>query len=182
MSETMPVPARWRVGQLVVLALIGALAAYFYFRGWKSPPGSEAATRAQDSRGLADMFGFGVLAGLAWLCTPAAGVIAVTTVQEALRRRWIVVLTVFSVFLLLFSRSFTGLQPGEEERFLQDFGMLYITTVTLLISIFWAWRWFRRTSSGARSSRSSPSRSTAPSSSWASSSACAPRCSWRWPR
>ena len=129
----MQVPARWRFGQFVVIALIAAVAAYYYTKGWKSPQG---ANPAQDSRTAGDMLGFGILALFVWLCTPAVGVIAATTVQEALRRRWIVVLTGFSVLLLLFSGSFTGLQPGSEEQFLQDIGTLFISTITLLIAIF----------------------------------------------
>ncbi len=129
----MQVPARWRFGQLCVLALIALAAAYYYTKGWHSPRGTNP---AQDSRGFGDMLGFGILGVLAWLTTPATGVIAVTTVQEALRRRWIVVLTGFSVLLLLFLGSFTGLQPGSEEQFLQDIGTLFISIITLLIAIF----------------------------------------------
>jgi Cu-processing system permease protein len=132
-SETMQVPARWRLGQFLVIALIALAAGYYYTKGWRSPPG---ANPAQDSRSIGDLLGFGILALFTWLCTPAVGVIAVTTVQEALRRRWIVVLTGFAVVMLAFSGSFTGLQPGEEERFLQDFGTLFISTITLLIAIF----------------------------------------------
>ncbi len=129
----MKVPARWRIGQAIVLVLIALAAAYYYTKGWHSPKGTSPAL---DSRTAGDMLGFGLLAALTWLTTPATGVIAVTTVQEALRRRWIVVLTGFSVLLLLFSGSFTGLQPGSEEQFLQDIGTLFISTITLLIAIF----------------------------------------------
>jgi Cu-processing system permease protein len=131
-SEGVPVPARWRAGQVVGLVLVALLAAYFHFKGWRSPEGP----RPTDTRTLADYVGFGLLGALVWLTTPIAGVIAATTFHEALRRRWMLVLLAFSALLLGVSPAFTGLQPGEEERFLQDFGIGFIITMTLLMAIF----------------------------------------------
>ena len=131
-AASVAVPASWRVGQLAALAVIALMAAYFHFKGWRSPDGP----RASDVRVPSDYVGFVLLGVMVWLTTPAAGVIASTTFHEALRRRWMLVLLAFSAVLLACAPAFTGLQPGEEERFLQDFGIGFIITMTLLMAIF----------------------------------------------
>lgn len=132
-EERIVIPAKWRVGQGIVLALIALLAVYFYTVGWVSPAGE---SRAADSRTIFDGIGFIVLAGLTWLCTPTAGVIAMTTFQEALRRRWMTVLLGFALVLIGLSTFFTWMQPGEEQKFLRDFGIGFIIIMTLLMAIF----------------------------------------------
>jgi Cu-processing system permease protein len=122
--EALPVPAKWRVGQIVVLLLIAALAA-FYFRASAGEP-----------RVISDYLGFFVLAGLTWLATPTAGTIAASTLQEALRRRWVVGFLLFSMVVIGFSGTFSFNQPGEEMSFLRDTGTGFIIAMTLLISIF----------------------------------------------
>jgi len=132
----MPVPASWRIGQLLVLALIAALAFYFHRYGWQPIllPGATPVFSGPPQ--IADDFGFLVLAGITWFASPTAGTIAVTTFQEALRRRWVVGFLGFSVLVLLFSGSLTFVQLGEEQRFLQDFGTGFIIGMTVLIAIF----------------------------------------------
>jgi Cu-processing system permease protein len=124
----MPVPVRWRTGQIVVLALI-AIAAFAYYKFVFSLP-------TTPDKSIADFLGFLVLAGLTWLTTPTAGTIATSTLQEALRRRWVIGFLAFSVIVILSSGSLTFVQLGEEQRFLQDFGTGFIIAMTILIAIF----------------------------------------------
>jgi ABC-type transport system involved in multi-copper enzyme maturation permease subunit len=126
------VPAKWRAGQFILIALVGLLAVWYFSVGWKSP----GETNAASSRNVFDALGFIVLAGFVWLCTPVAGVIAMTTFQEALRRRWMTVLLAFGIVLLGLSTFFTWMQPGEEQKFLRDFGVGFIIIMTLLMAIF----------------------------------------------
>jgi len=135
-TQSLPVPASWRIGQLLVLALIAALAFYYHRYGWQPVrlPGAEPVFDGPPQ--TADDFGFIVLAGITWFASPTAGTIAVTTFQEALRRRWVVGFLGFSVLVLLCSGSLTFVQLGEEQRFLQDFGTGFIIGMTVLISIF----------------------------------------------
>ncbi|HEX9998797.1 MAG TPA: ABC transporter permease [Abditibacterium sp.] len=127
--EAMPVPAKWRAAQIVVLALIGALALYYHLVGFKDPSGPS-------QRLLSDYLGFVVLAGLTWLATPTAGTIALSTFQEALKRGWVRGFLLFSMIVIAFSGSLTFVQLGEEQRFLQDFGTGFIIGMTVLIAIF----------------------------------------------
>lgn len=131
-EDALRVPPRWRVGQLVVIAVVVALAMYYNLVGWRSV----GANPAGDSRASSVQIGFVLLGLLAWLTTPNAGVIAQTTLQEAIRRRWVISLLAFSTLLLASSSLLVGLQPGEEEKFLRDFGIGFIITMTLLMSIF----------------------------------------------
>ncbi len=130
--QTLPIPAIWRAGQIVVLLLIVAFAVFYHLAGWQTPPGGTD----QGPRSVTDYIGFVVLAGLTWFATPTAGTIAVTSFKEALRRRWVLGFLGFSVLVLLFSGSLTFVQLGEEQRFLQDFGTGFIIAMTVLISIF----------------------------------------------
>lgn len=127
------VPARWRVGQAVVSALIVLVAIYYNTRGWQGPTGEPGLAA---SRTLFDQVGFVLLLALTWLTTPAAGVIAATTFQEAIRRRWMTALLAFALVMLGLSTFFTWMQPGEEEKFLRDFGMGFTIIITLLMAIF----------------------------------------------
>lgn len=127
--EAMPVPAKWRAGQIFVLALIAALALYYHFVGFRNEQG-------QGARLPTDYLGFLILAGLTWLATPTAGTIAMSTLQEALRRRWVIGFLAFSMIVIGFSGSLTFVQLGEEQRFLQDFGTGFIIGMTILIAIF----------------------------------------------
>ena len=131
-DERIAVPASWRMGQLIVIGLILLLAVYYNLKGWQGPPDeSGPATRT-----LFDQIGFIILIGLVWLTTPTAGVIAMTTFQEAVRRRWMSALLAFALVMLGLSTFFTWMQPGEEEKFLRDFGTGFIIIITLLMAIF----------------------------------------------
>jgi len=135
-TQSLPVPASWRIGQFVVLALIAALALYYHFIGWLPARTPGVMPAPPEPRQLTDYIGFIVLAGLTWFASPTAGTIAVTTFQEALRRRWVVGFLGFSVVVLLSSVSLTSMQLGQEQRFLQDFGTGFIIAMTVLIAIF----------------------------------------------
>jgi len=126
------VPAKWRTGQFILLGLIALLAAWYFAIGWQAP----GETNSMSKRSIFDLLGFGVLGGLVWLCTPAAGTIAMTTFQEAVRRRWMTGLLAFGLVLLSLSTFFTWMQQGEEEKFLRDFGIGFIVIMTLLMAIF----------------------------------------------
>ena len=140
-TETLPVPARWRAGQLFFIALValGAIAYNFSFIPWAV---IRKATQAGDTKAalalfsLSDQLGFVLLAAMIWLCTPAAATVATATLQEALRRRWVIGFLAFSTVVLLFSGSLTFVQLGEEQRFLQDMGTGFIIGMTILIAIF----------------------------------------------
>lgn len=127
--ESLPVPLKWRAGQVVVLALIAALALYYHFIGSRNPAGVF-------ERSTSDYLGFLVLAGLTWFTTPIVGTLAISTLYEAVRRRWVIGFVGFSLLVLAFSGSLTFVQLGEEQRFLQDFGTGFIIAMTLLIAIF----------------------------------------------
>jgi Cu-processing system permease protein len=127
------VSSKWRTGQVVVSGLILLTAIYYNLAGWQSPAGE---LRVADSRTIFDQLGFLVLLALTWMTTPAAGVIATTTFQEAIRRRWMSALLAFAIVMMALSTFFMQLQPGEEEKFLRDFGMGFIVIITLLMAIF----------------------------------------------
>ncbi len=131
-TQTLPIPAAWRIAQGVVLLLIAAFAIFYHQKGWQTP---QFGTN-QGGKVVTDYLGFLVLAGLTWLTTPTAGTIAMTTFLEAFRRRWVIGFLGFSVLVLLSSPFFTHAQLGEEQRFLQDISMGFIIGMTVLISIF----------------------------------------------
>jgi Cu-processing system permease protein len=130
-DERIEVPARWRMGQLVVIALIALLGVYYFAAGWRTPGGSPV-----DSLTPIDAVGFIILAGLTWLTTPTAATVAMTTFHEAVRRRWMTALLGFAVALLVLSTFFQWMQAGEEEKFLRDFGIGFIIIMTMLMAIF----------------------------------------------
>lgn len=132
-DERIEIPAKWRIGQMVVIGLIVLLAIYYNTVGWHSAAGE---TGAEDSRTIFDQIGFFVLAGLTFLTTPTAGTIALTTFYEAVRRRWMTALLAFGLVMLALSTFFTWMAQGEEEKFLRDFGVGFIIIMTLLMSIF----------------------------------------------
>ena len=76
-TETLPVPARWRAGQLFFIALValGASVYNHFFIPWSA---ILSAVKAGDFKAalslfsLADQLGFVLLAAMIWLCTPAA--------------------------------------------------------------------------------------------------------------
>jgi len=132
-SDRVVVSPRWRMGQTVVSILILLLALYYNTKGYKSPVGESGLA---DKVTPFDQIGFVLLLALTWLTTPVAGVIATTTFQEAIRRRWMSALFIFALVMLALSTFFTWMQPGEEEKFLRDFGMGFIIIITLLMAIF----------------------------------------------
>lgn len=132
-DERVSIPARWRVGQGVVIALIFLLALWYNTVGYRSPAGESGVA---DSRNLFDQIGFVLLAVLVWMTTPVAATIAMTTWQEAVRRRWMTALLAFGIVLMGLSTFFTWMQPGEEEKFLRDFGIGFIIILTILMAIF----------------------------------------------
>lgn len=127
------VPTRWRNAQVALIGLVAALAVYYNLFGFRSPLGESG--RA-DRIGLAENLGFVVLGALIWLCTPTAATIALTTWQEAIRRKWMVGLLGFAIVLMLISTFFTWMQQGEEKKFLSDFGVGFTVIITLLMAIF----------------------------------------------
>ncbi len=135
-TQSLPVPASWRIGQLAVLGIIAALALWFHFIGSRPVALVGAPPVVPEPPFTADYFGFPILVALTWLATPIAGTIAVTTFLEALRRRWVIGFLGFSVVVLLCSGLFTPVQLGDEQRFLQDFGTGFIIMMTVLIAIF----------------------------------------------
>ena len=82
------------------------------------------------------MLGFVVLIALVWLTTPAVGTIAITTWQEALRRRWMLTLLMFAIVLIPISLFFTWMQQGSEEKFVRDFGLGFTVIITTVMAIF----------------------------------------------
>jgi len=126
------VSARWRAAQVIVTLLILAVALYFNLKGWMST----AKPIPGDSRTLLDQLGFVVLLIITWITTPTAGVIAATTFQESVRKRWLLVLMGFSLILIAASVLFVGLQPGSETAFLRDYCTGFIITMTMLMAIF----------------------------------------------
>ncbi len=132
-DERIHIPASWRIGQAVLIGLVLLLAIYYNLKGWKSPAGE---TGAADARTIFDQVGFLVLAGLVWLTTPTAAVIALTTFHEAVRRRWMTALLAFALVMLALSTFFTWMQPTEEHKFLSDFGVGFIIIMSVLMAIF----------------------------------------------
>jgi ABC-type transport system involved in multi-copper enzyme maturation permease subunit len=132
LNDRIVVPAKWRTGQSILLALVALLAAWYFTVGWRAAGESNSMA----SRTIYDALGFVVLGALVWLCTPTAGTIALTTFHEAVRRRWMTGLLAFGLVLLALSTFFTWMQPGEEQKFLRDFGIGFIVIMTLLMAIF----------------------------------------------
>ncbi|PQV64976.1 ABC-2 family transporter protein [Abditibacterium utsteinense] len=132
-SQTTQIPAAWRAKQAIGLALIALLAIWYALVGWHSP-GIER--NAADNASPFDFLGFALLGTLIWLTTPTTWTIAATSFQEAIRRRWMTALLGFAVVMLAVSTFFTWMQPGEEQKFLRDYGIGFTVIMTLIAAIF----------------------------------------------
>jgi len=132
-SGHIEIPARWRVGQGILCLIVALLGVYFFAAGWHSGVGE---TRLADNVSLFDAVGVLVLMGFIWLTTPAAATLAWATFQESVRRKWMFALLIFAVVMLVNSTFFTWMQPGSQEKFIQDFGLGFIVIITMLMAIF----------------------------------------------
>ena len=140
-TDTLPVPSRWRLGQWLLIALVAlaAIAYNLYFVPWPAIMRVLKAGNFQlalNGFPVSDELGFVLLALLIRLSTPAAGTLAVSTLQEALRRRWVLGFLAFSSVVIIFSGSLSFIQLGQEQRFLQDIVTGFIIGMTILIAIF----------------------------------------------
>jgi ABC-type transport system involved in multi-copper enzyme maturation permease subunit len=122
------VPVNWRIGQGIALALIALLALAFNL--WTGRAANAA------PRGVADQLGFLALAVLVIQMTPNAGVIALSTFQEAWRRRFVTTTLGLSAAVLLLGSTIQWSQAAEGHNFLRDFGTGFIILTTMLIAIF----------------------------------------------
>lgn len=127
------IPTSWRIGQGILCLLVVLLGIYYFTVGWHSPVGE---THLADNVSLFDAVGLLVLIGFIWLTTPAAATLAWATFQESVRRKWMFALLIFGVILLVISTFFTWMQPGSQEKFIQDFGIGFIVIITMLMAIF----------------------------------------------
>ncbi len=132
-DETVAIPANWRTRQFAILGFIALVALWFAAVGWHSP---QTESGNGDNFSIFDLAGFLVLGGVVWLTTPATWTIAATTFQEAIRRRWMTALLGFALVMLAISTFFTWMQPGEEQKFLRDFGVGFTVIMTLIVAIF----------------------------------------------
>lgn len=131
--ESAQVPVSWRAKQLAALGLVALLAIWYALGGWRSPG---PAPNVADNVSPFDFVGFALLGLLIWLTTPTAWTIASTTFHEAIRRRWMTALLGFAVVMLAVSTFFTWMQPGEEQKFLRDYGIGFTVIMTLIAAIF----------------------------------------------
>ncbi|RYX85426.1 ABC transporter permease [bacterium] len=132
-SEWVSVPASWRIKQAVFIGLTALLAIYYALGGYRSP-----ATESGSADNLSpfDFAGFILFGVLIWLTTPAAWTVAVTTFQEAIRRRWVTVLLGFAIVMLGVSTLFSFMATGEVQKFLRDYGLGFTLILTLITAIF----------------------------------------------
>lgn len=128
----MPVPLPWRIGQVFFSLLVIAMAVVYNLWGYMDISGQMRPSKPVPS----DQIGFLILLGMIWNCTPTAGTIAMSSIHEALRRRWVIGFLVFSMLVIGFFSTFTFAQPGEEQGFLKDIGTGFIIAMTLLIAVF----------------------------------------------
>ena len=127
------IPASWRIGQFVLMGLVALLAIWYAVVGYHSPVGD---TGAADNFSPVDLVGFALAIGLIFLTTPTAWVVATTTFQEAIRRRWVTALLGFAVVMLGISTFFTWMQPGSQQKFLRDYGLGFTVIMTLIAAVF----------------------------------------------
>jgi Cu-processing system permease protein len=132
-DETVEIPAAWRTKQFVGIGLVVLLALWYGLIGYRSPAGD---TGSADSLSVFDFVGFAAIGALIWLTTPVAWTVATTTFQEAIRRKWMTALLGFAVVMLAVSTFFTWMQPGEEQKFLRDYGIGFTVIMTLIAAIF----------------------------------------------
>jgi len=97
--------------------------------------------------------------------------IALNTFREAIRNRILYLLLVFAVALILCAQALSLMTVGSEEKIIKDFGLATIDVFGVLTAVLLGIGWSAARSRDARSTCSSPSRSTAPSSSSESTSA-----------
>jgi Cu-processing system permease protein len=131
--EGVPISARWRTGQFILIGLVALLAIWFALKGFRSPVGE---TGKYDVLSPFDLVGFIVLGFGIWLTTPTTWTVAATTFQEAIRRKWMGALLGFAIVMLGVSSFFTWMSPGEEQKFLRDYGVGFTVIMTLIVSIF----------------------------------------------
>ena len=127
------IPASWRIGQFVLMGLVALLALWYAVQGYKSPSGDVGAA---DNFSVFDLVGFLLAMGLIFLTTPTAWVVATTTFQEAIRRKWMTALLGFAVVMLGVSTFFTWMQPGSQQKFLRDYGLGFTVIMTLIAAVF----------------------------------------------
>lgn len=132
-DETVLIPASWRTKQFVLLGLLALVAIWYAVMGWRSPAGD---SRTADSLSVFDFLGFVLVGTLIYLTTPVAWTIAATTFQEAIRRKWMTYLLGFAIVMMAVSTFFTWMQPGEEQKFLRDYGLGFTAIMTLIAAIF----------------------------------------------
>ena len=132
-SGHLEVPKSWRVGQAILCLLVVLVGVFYFMFGWHSPAGE---VTLADNVSLFDAVGLLVLIGFIWLTTPTAATLAMATFQESVRRKWMFALLIFGVILLVISTFFTWMQPGSQEKFIQDFGLGFIVIITMLMAIF----------------------------------------------
>lgn len=132
-DEHIVVPAKWRAGQYLLIALIALVAGWYATMGYHATdPGANTA----DNMNPADLLGFAALGAFVWLITPTAWTVATTTFHEAIRRKWIAAVLGFALVMLACSTFFTWMQSGAEQKFLRDFGVGFTVIMTLIVSIF----------------------------------------------
>ncbi len=127
------IPAAWRIGQFVLMGLVALLALWYAVQGYRSPVGD---TGAADNFSPIDLVGFALAMALIFLTTPTAWVVATTTFQEAIRRRWMTALLGFAIVMLAVSTFFTWMQPGSQQKFLRDYGLGFTVIMTLIAAVF----------------------------------------------
>lgn len=131
--EGIAIPAPWRIGQYALIALVLLTAIWYAVTGYHSPRGE---TGAADNFSPFDLVGFGLAALLIFLTTPTAWVVATTTFQEAIRRKWMTALLGFAIVMLAVSTFFTWMQPGSQQKFLRDYGLGFTVIMTLIAAVF----------------------------------------------
>lgn len=131
-SQITEIPAAWRAKQAVGIGLVALLAIWYALVGWRSP----GARNVADNLSLFDFVGFALMGALIYATTPTTWTIATTAFQEAIRRRWMTALLGFAVVMLAVSTFFTWMQPGEEQKFLRDYGIGFTVIMTLIAAIF----------------------------------------------
>jgi ABC-type transport system involved in multi-copper enzyme maturation permease subunit len=130
---SLSVPASWRIRQAVLIGIVALIAAWYFMGGYKS---QAPEVNSADSATVLDALGFAAIGLLIWLTTPTAWTVAVTTFHEAIRRKWMTALLGFALVMLACSTFFTWMQPGEEQKFLRDFGVGFTVIMTLIVAVF----------------------------------------------
>ena len=127
------VPASWRMAQYAGIAIVLMMALWYAVTGYHSPAGDSGKA---DNFSVFDLVGFGLVALFIYLVTPTAWVVAATTFQEAIRRKWMTALLAFAIVMLAVSTFFTWMQPGSQQKFLRDYGLGFTIIMTLIAAVF----------------------------------------------